>query len=134
MAKKSRQKNSYQVINWSAYNKSFVNRGEITFCFSKEVLANWKHPNKGFKVGRPFVYSDVAIEVLRALREFLLLPYRQTEGFGRALVKRMGAEVAIHNYTSLAKRAARMQVNIVIEKVTRFDRHRRRQNRTQSAW
>ncbi len=117
-AKKSRQKTGYQVTNWSAYNKSLVNRGDITFWFSEEVLTNWKHANKGFKVGRPFVYSDAAIEVLLTLGELFQLPYRQTEGFGCALVKLMGAEVAIHNYTSLAKRAARMQVSIVIEKVT----------------
>lgn len=118
MPNKSRQKSGYQVTNWSAYNKSLVNRGNITFWFSEEVLANWEHENKGFKVGRPFVYSDTAIEVLLTLRELFQLPYRQTEGFGRALVKLMGAEVAIPNYTSLAKRATKMQINITVEKVT----------------
>lgn len=118
MPKKSRQKTGYQVTNWSAYNKSLVNRGDITFWFSEEVLANWEHENKGFKVGRPFTYSDTAIEVLLTLRELFQLPYRQTEGFGRALVKLMGAEVAIPNYTSLAKRAAKMQINITVEKVS----------------
>ena len=58
MSKKSRQKTGYQVTNWSAYNKSLVNRGDITFWFSEEVLSNWEHENKGFKVGRPFVYSN----------------------------------------------------------------------------
>lgn len=118
MSKKSRQKTGYQVTNWSAYNKSLVNRGDITFWFCEEVLANWEHQNKGFKVGRPFVYSDTAIEVLLMLRELFQLPYRQTEGFGRALVKLMGAEVAIPNYTSLAKRAAKLKIDITVEKVT----------------
>ncbi len=68
MSKKSRQKTGYQVTNWSAYNKSLVNRGDITFWFSEEVLSNWEHENKGFKVGRPFVYSDTAIEVLKRLK------------------------------------------------------------------
>ena len=40
MPKKSRQKTGYQVTNWSAYNKSLVNRGDITFWFSEEVLSN----------------------------------------------------------------------------------------------
>lgn len=118
MPKKSRQKTGYQVTNWSAYNKSLVNRGDITFWFSEEVLANWQHENKGFKIGRPFVYSDTAIEVLLTLRELFQLPYRQTEGLGRALVKLMGAEVAIPNYTSLAKRAAKMKIDIAVKKVT----------------
>lgn len=118
MSKKSRQKTGYQVTNWSAYNKSLVNRGDITFWFCEEVLANWEHENKGFKVGRPFVYSDTAIEVLLMLRELFQLPYRQTEGLGRALVKLMGADVAIPNYTSLAKRAAKLKIDITVEKVT----------------
>lgn len=118
MSKKSRQKTGYRITNWSAYNKSLVNRGDITFWFSEEVLANWKHDNKGFKVGRPFLYSDAAIETLLMLRELFRLPYRQTEGLGRALVRLMGAEVAIPNYTSLAKRAAKMEVNIAVEKTS----------------
>ena len=118
MSKKSRQKTGYQVTNWSAYNKSLVNRGDIAFWFSEEVLSNWEHENKGFKVGRPFVYSDTAIEVLLMLRELFQLPYRQTEGLGRALVKLMGAEVAIPNYTSLAKRAAKLKIDITVQKVT----------------
>ncbi len=61
MAKKSRQKTGCQVTNWSDYNKALVNRGAITFWFSEEVLANWKHANMGFKVGRSFVYRDAAI-------------------------------------------------------------------------
>ena len=59
MSKKSHQKTGYRVTNWSAYNKSLVNRGDITFWFSEEVLANWKHSNKGFKVGRPFLLAAV---------------------------------------------------------------------------
>ena len=107
MPNKSRQKSGYQVTNWSAYNKSLVNRGNITFWFSEEVLANWEHENKGFKVGRPFVYSDTAIEVLLTLRELFQLPYRQTEGFGRALVKLMGAEVAIPTAWTTTMQAGR---------------------------
>lgn len=104
----------YRVKNWSAYNKSLVNRGDITLWFDEEVLSNWSHENRGFKVGRPFKYSDTAIETLLTLREFFRLPYRQTEGLGRALVRMMGAEVAIPNYTSLAKRAAKMKIDIVV--------------------
>ena len=126
MSKKIRQKTGYQVTNWSAYNKSLVNRGDITFWFSEEVLSNWEHENKGFKVGRPFVYSDTAIEVLLMLRELFQLPYRQTEGLGRALVKLMGAEVAIPNYTSLAKRAAKLKICLLYTSPSPRDRTRSR--------
>ncbi len=42
------------------------------------------------------------------LRELFRLPYRQTEGLGRALAKLLRAEIAIPDFTSLAKRAAKM--------------------------
>lgn len=103
---------SYKVTNWAKYNESLVSRGDITFWFDEDVLDAWEHDNAQWKVGHPFVYSDLAIESLLMLRELFRLPYRQTEGLGRALVKLMHADVAIPDYTSLQKRAAKMDVAI----------------------
>ena len=110
MARK--QKRTYKVTNWSAYNKSLVQRGDITIWFSDDALEHWEHPNKETKVGRPFVYSDTAIECLLTIRELLKLPYRQTEGFGRSLVAILGVDVAIPDYSSLAKRASKLNVSL----------------------
>jgi hypothetical protein len=110
MARKS--KSAYRVTNWKKYNESLVSRGDITLWFEEDVIAAWEHANQEVKVGRPFTYSDTAIECLLALRELFQLPYRQTEGLGRALVKLMGAEVAIPDFTSLAKRAAQLNVSL----------------------
>ena len=68
--------------------------GDITLWFSEEVIAAWEHANREVKVGRPFTYSDGAIECLLTLRELFRLPYRQTEGLGRALVKLLEVDVA----------------------------------------
>lgn len=106
------KKASYRVTNWKAYNESLVRRGDITLWFAEDVIAAWEHANQAVKVGRPFTYSDTAIECLLALRELFQLPYRQTEGLGRALVKLMDAEVAIPDFTSLAKRAAKLGVSL----------------------
>jgi hypothetical protein len=102
----------YRVTNWRQYNESLVRRGDVTLWFSDEALASWEHANEERKVGRPFTYSDGAIECLLALRELFRLPYRQTEGLGRALVKLMAVEVAIPDFTSLAKRAAKLGVSL----------------------
>ncbi len=59
-----------------------------------------------------------AIESLLVLRELFRLPYRQTEGLARSLVKLMQADVAIPDYTSLAKRAAKLRVSLDV--VRRF--------------
>lgn len=104
------KKACYRVTNWKEYNESLVRRGEITLWFSEKALASWEHANDAVKVGRPFTYSDGAIECLLTLRELFRLPYRQTEGLGRALVALLDADVAIPDFTSLAKRAAKLGV------------------------
>ena len=105
------KKKSYRVTNWRAYNESLVRRGDITFWFSGEVLDAWEHDNADSRRGHPFVYSDLAIETLLTLRELFRLPYRQTEGLGRALAKLMGVDVAIPHHTSLVKRAAKLDID-----------------------
>jgi hypothetical protein len=100
----------YKITNWRTYNESLVQRGNITFWFDEDVIDAWEHDNDEPKNGRPFTYSDLAVECLLALRELFRLPYRQTEGLGRSLVKLMQAEVAIPDYSSLAKRAAKLSI------------------------
>ena len=110
------RKGTYKITNWRNYNESLVQRGSITFWFSDEVLAQWHHANRRPKVGRPFVYSDTAIECLLTLRELFRLPYRQTEGLARSLARLMQVEVAIPDYTSLAKRAAALDISLDVSK------------------
>ena len=107
-------KATYRVTNWKQYNESLVGRGDITLWFAEDVIVAWEHANQEVKVGRPFTYSDTAIECLLTLRELFRLPYRQTEGLGRALVKLMEVEVRIPDFTSLAKRAAQLNVSLEV--------------------
>lgn len=112
----SSRKQSYQLTNWGAYNASLVSRGDITVWFDEDVIDQWEHDNSVCRAGRPFVYSDLAIETLLTLRALFRLPYRQTEGLGRALVKLMGVAVAIPHHTSLQKRAAKLGITIAIDR------------------
>ncbi len=107
-------KSSYKITNWKEYNESLVCRGDITIWFSEDALDRWEHPNDTAKVGRPFVYSDTAIECLLTIRELFKLPYRQTEGFGRSLVRLLNADIAIPDFTSLAKRAAKLGISLSV--------------------
>ena len=104
----------YKVTNWRTYNESLVQRGDITFWFDEDVIDAWEHDNDEPKVGRPFTYSDLAVECLLALRELFRLPYRQTEGLGCSLVKLMQVDVAIPDFSSLAKRAAKLSVSLSV--------------------
>ena len=113
----------YRVTNWREYNESLVRRGDITFWFAPDVIEAWEHENAEWKVGRPYVYSDLAIETLLTLRELFRLPYRQTEGLGRSLAGLMRANIAIPDFTSLQKRAAKMQVQINVAPANRQPMH-----------
>lgn len=106
----AKAKSSYKITNWKKYNESLVQRGSITFWFRDDVIDDWNHTNEESKVGRPFVYSDTAIECLLTMRELFRLPYRQTEGLGRSLTQLMQVEVAIPDFTSLAKRASKLDI------------------------
>jgi len=106
----------YKIRNWAKYNEALVNRGDITFWFSDEIIAQWKHENENQGQGRPFTYSDLAIETLLTMREMLRLPYRGTEGFGRWVFQLMKLDLAIPDYTSLCKRAKKLDINISIRK------------------
>lgn len=110
----AKRKRTYKVRNWRGYNESLVRRGDVTIWFSEDALASWEHPNDVTKVGRPFVYSDTAIECLLTIRELFQLPYRQTEGFGRALAQLLEIAIAIPDFTSLAKRAAKLGVSLCV--------------------
>jgi Transposase DDE domain len=110
------RKGTYKITNWRKYNESLVQRGSITFWFSEDVIAQWHHANDRPKVGHPFVYSDAAVECLLVLRELFQLPYRQTEGLGRSLVELMGISLDIPDYTSLAKRAAKIGIGLDVGK------------------
>lgn len=110
------RKGTYKITNWREYNESLVQRGSITFWFCEETVAKWRHDNANPGVGHPFVYSDTAIECLLVLRELFRLPYRQTEGLGKSLVELMQIELAIPDYTSLAKRAAKLGISLDIAK------------------
>lgn len=108
---KSTKKAIYRVGNWSAYNKSLVQRGSITLWISEEVLANWHPEAEGRRQrGGQVQYSDQAIECLLMLKAVFQLPYRQTVGFGQSVIELLGADVRVPDYTTLCKRSADMVV------------------------
>ena len=90
-----------KVTNWPEYNESLVKRGDVTLWLEEDVILSWQHENSESKVGAPYTYSDEAILCLLSMREVFRLTYRQTEGFGRSLVRLMGVDLKIPDYLSL---------------------------------
>jgi hypothetical protein len=99
------------VTNWSSYDRSLVKRGDITLWLSDDEVQSWNHCPKQ-AIGRPRLYSDLAIETALSLRLIFKLlslifklPRRQTEGFLRSLLTllRLDLSVPDHGYYHQSK-------------------------------
>jgi len=99
--------------NWREYNESLVRRGEILLDFS--VLDEWKEElgkmNEG-KEGARFEYPEPFMRLLAYLHVFFHLPYRQEEGFVKALSKHIDGLKA-PDWSSIHKRVNRMDFELV---------------------
>jgi hypothetical protein len=96
-------KQKYQVRNWKEYNQSLVNRGKITLWFNDEAVKYWI-PEKKKQSGRPFQYSQIAIETALMIRYVFNLPLRATEGFLTSIFSLLNLQLPVPDYTLLCKR------------------------------
>lgn len=79
--------------DWNEYNNRLVRRGEITLYVEPAVLIQneeLKRMNKK-KVGRKFQYGNGLIFAGFALKCFLRLGYRETEGLIRDITRKIGS-------------------------------------------
>ena len=72
-------KTSYRVKNWSEYEQSLRNCGDITVWLSRDAIEAWTPPKNGKRGGQP-IYSDSAIETSLLFRLVFHLPIRQAAG------------------------------------------------------
>lgn len=106
----AKEKVKYEILNWSSYNKSLVNRGNITIYFEESVLASW-YSDCPDAQGAPFVYSDLCMETLLMLKNVFKLAYRQTEGFANSLLRLMNIEsISVPSYSQICRRAGNLEV------------------------
>jgi hypothetical protein len=100
--------------NWPEYNEKLVKRG--WFYLSTDFVKNWdkelKKMNKR-KNGRPYRYPETFIQFSGLAYSFLHLPYRQLEGFLRALSGFVPG-LSSADYTTLWQRISNLELNIPI--------------------
>jgi hypothetical protein len=111
------KKATYKVNNWSDYNESLRNRGDITVWFTEEAINGWK-PEKTGGRGRPQDYSALAIETCLFLRLVFSLPLRQTEGFAKSLVQLMRLELDVPDFSTLSKRSINLALSNLAQTLT----------------
>ena len=89
-----------------------MKRGEILL--DLRILDRWdselERMNRG-KEGGQYVYPEIFIRLLGYMRLLFHLPYRQTEGFLRAL-RRFDARIHVPDYSTIDRRVNRLDVKL----------------------
>ena len=93
----------YRITNWPAYQAGLRRRGDLTFWVDEEVLAGWQAPRRSSPGGQPR-YSELAIELVLALRLVFHLALRQAEGFARSVPQLLGMALPVPDHTTLNRR------------------------------
>jgi len=97
--------------NWEEYNEAVVKRGSILL--DLDFVADWSRELKGMnerKEGARFRYPESFIKLLAVVHAYVL-PFRQLEGFTRALSQYVDGLKA-PDYTTIWWRVARMKVDL----------------------
>ena len=70
----------YKIHNWRSYERSLINRVDLTLWPSEDVIQSWSS-DLNQKLNRLKMYSDLVIETALTLRLLFKLQLRQTDGF-----------------------------------------------------
>ena len=109
MATKKRKRK----INWRVYNEKLINRGSITFLFSKKVVSSWYNRVPSGRGGFQKVYSDTAIEVLSLIRFQYKLTLRSVQGFAKSLFKLSGFRgIRVPHFATLSRRLGKSKISL----------------------
>ncbi|MEO9778953.1 MAG: IS5 family transposase [Sedimentitalea sp.] len=103
------EKARYRVANTSEYNESLRQRGDLTIWVSDDVARKWSSPRRKTRGGQER-YTDLAIEICLTLRVVFRLPLRQTQGFMRSIVKLMGLDLVVPDYSTLSRRSKGLKI------------------------
>ena len=108
----NKQKQRYRIRNWREYNAALVERGSLTVWFEEDHIKQWYAQEKTGRRGASNTYSAVAIQCGLVIRAVFQLPLRATEGFLGSLVKWLGLELKIPDYSTFSRRGQELAVLI----------------------
>jgi hypothetical protein len=99
----------YKTRNWAEYNLSLKQRGSLSIWFDPKMT--WEAAPSGRR-GRQQAYSDAAIQACLTLKILFGLPLRQTTGFVASLLKLVGLEWSVPDFSTLCRRQKTLLVAI----------------------
>ena len=98
--------------DWRRVNEGLVKRGEILL--DLRILDRWDDEldsmNKG-KEGGQYVYPEIFVRLLGYVRLLFHLPYRQTEGFLKAL-RRFDSRIQVPDYSTIDRRVNKLGIKL----------------------
>jgi len=99
-------------MDWKAVDERLIRRGELLL--NLEFLEGYEDElnamNRG-KVGRPYALAEGYMEFLSVVRYLFVMPYRQLEGFTRAL-SRLVPKLPSADYSGLRRRILRLDLSL----------------------
>ncbi|MEM9111911.1 MAG: IS5 family transposase [Planctomycetota bacterium] len=99
----------YKTTNWSAYNEALKRRGSLTVWFDPDMT--WK-PQPSGKRGRQQSFSDAAIQTCLTMKVLFGMPLRQTTGFVESLLRLVGLDWPVPDFSTLCRRQRKLNVAI----------------------
>ena len=103
---------AYKIKNWSQYNKALVNRGNVTVWLNEDTRQGWNPQLPQTLRGRPYQYSDLAIECALTFKSLFHLPLRATQGFLQSLMCMLKLDLVVPDYTTLCRRAKDLSIDL----------------------
>ena len=97
----------YKTRNWADYNFSLKQRGSLSIWFDPQMV--WEADASGRR-GRQQTYSDAAIQACLTFKVLFGLPLRQTTGFVESLLKLVGLDWVVPDFSKLCRRQRTLTV------------------------
>src|SRR3972149_10769616 len=98
--------------DWRRVNEGLVKRGEILL--DLRILDRWDSElaeMNARKEGGRYVYPEIFVRFLGYVHLLFHLPYRQTEGFLKAL-RRFDSRIEVPDYSTIDRRVNRLKVKL----------------------
>jgi len=100
---------TYKTRNRAEYTLSLKPRGSVSIWFDPEMA--WEATSSGRR-GRQQSDSDAAIQACLTLKVLFGLPLRHTTGFAESLLKRVGLDGSVPDFSTLCRRQKSLSVAI----------------------
>ena len=91
----------YWITNWSSYDEALKQRGLLTIWFDPGMVR--KPPPTG-KRGRQQSFSDAAIQTCLTMQVLFGMPLRQKTGFMQSLLRLVGIDWTVLDFSNLSLR------------------------------